>query len=67
MGRTPDRGPRWSPRWAGLAGYTLTAGIAALAAFLAAGAFIMPDHEPLHPWAGLVQRALILGPLFPCA
>lgn len=53
-------------RWSGLATYTLVAGITALAGFVAAGVLVMPDDAPLHDWAGLVQRALILLVLFPC-
>jgi hypothetical membrane protein len=54
------------PRWSTLAGYTLAAGTTAFAAFIAAGTLVMPDDAPLHPWAGLVQRALIVVVLFPC-
>ena len=54
------------PRWANIAGYTLAAGITALAGFLAVGVLVMPDDAPLHPWAGLAQRALIILVLFPC-
>ena len=53
-------------RWSGLATYTLVAGITALVGFVAAGVLVMPDDAPLHDWAGLVQRALILLVLFPC-
>jgi len=49
-----------------LATYTLTAGIVAVAGFLAGGALFMPDDAPLHDWAGLYQRALVLAVLFPC-
>ncbi len=53
-------------QWSGVATYTLVAGIAALVGFVAAGIFAMPDDAPLHPWVGLVQRALILLVVFPC-
>ncbi len=54
------------PRWRSLAAYTLVAGVVALAGFVAMGALVMPDEAPLHDWAGLAQRALILVVLFPC-
>ena len=54
------------PRWRSLATYTLTAGIFAVAGFLAGGALFMPDDAPLHDWFGLYQRALVLAVLFPC-
>jgi hypothetical membrane protein len=54
------------PRWRSLATYTLTAGAVALAGFVVLGALVMPDDAPLHDWAGLAQRALIIIVLFPC-
>jgi hypothetical membrane protein len=54
------------PSWQGLAPYTLGAGVVALAGFVAGGALVMPDNAPLHDWAGLYQRALVLAVLFPC-
>ncbi len=54
------------PRWQGLATYTLASGLVALAGFVAMGALVIPDDAPLHDWAGLAQRALILLVLFPC-
>ena len=53
-------------RWRSLAGYVLAAGIAAGAGFVLMGAFVMPDGAPLHDWAGLMQRAILLVVLFPC-
>ena len=53
-------------RWQSIAGYTRGAGIVALAGFFTLGALVMPDDAPLHDWAGLAQRALILVVLFPC-
>lgn len=53
-------------RWRDLARYTLVAGVVVTAAFFATGALVMPDDAPLHDWAGLVQRALIILVLFPC-
>jgi len=54
------------PRWRSLATYTLTAGAVALAGFVVLGVLVMPDDAPLHDWAGLAQRALIIIVLFPC-
>lgn len=54
------------PRWRGLATYTLGAGIVAQAGFVVMGVLVMPDDAPLHDWAGLGQRLLILVVLFPC-
>jgi hypothetical membrane protein len=54
------------PRWQGIATYTLAIGIVALAGFVAGGALFMPDDAPLHDWAGLYQRVLVLAVLFPC-
>jgi hypothetical membrane protein len=54
------------PRWHGLAGYTLGAGIIALASFVALGIFVMPDGAPMHEYAGLAQRGMVLLILFPC-
>lgn len=53
-------------RWSGVATYTIAAGIIALAGFVAGGVFVVPDDAPLHQWAGLIQRALILLMIFPC-
>lgn len=54
------------PRWRGIATYTLVAGCLAVAGFAVMGALVMPDDAPLHDWAGLMQRALILAIIFPC-
>lgn len=54
------------PKWRRLATYVLVAGGLALAGFVAMGALVMPDEAPLHDWAGLGQRILILVVLFPC-
>lgn len=53
-------------RWRGLARYVGAAGAVALVGFVAMGALVMPDDAPLHDWAGLGQRALILVVVFPC-
>lgn len=54
------------PRWRSLATYTLAAGVVALAGVVVNGALVIPESAPLHDWAGLVQRVLILAVLFPC-
>lgn len=54
------------PRCRGIASYTLVAGWMAVAGFAVMGALVMPDDAPLHDWAGLMQRALILVLVFPC-
>jgi hypothetical membrane protein len=56
---------RRDPRWQGVAAYTLVAGLTALAGFVVAAAAVMPDDAPLHDYAGLYQRVLILTVLFP--
>jgi len=38
----------------------------ALVGFVANGALVIPESAPLHDWAGLSQRILILAVLFPC-
>jgi hypothetical protein len=53
------------PRWRGIAMYVRAAGVLAVASFVFMGAFVMPDDAPLHDWAGLAQRAVILVVLFP--
>jgi hypothetical membrane protein len=54
------------PRWSGLAGYAATAGAVAIIGFFAMGALVMPDDAPLHDYAGLGQRILVLLVIFPC-
>ena len=36
------------------------------AGFVAMGALAIPDTAPLHPYAGLAQRVVIVGVTFPC-
>jgi hypothetical membrane protein len=52
--------------WSDVAAYTLACGVLALVAFVAMGALVMPDDAPLHEWAGLAQRLVILLVIFPC-
>jgi hypothetical membrane protein len=55
-----------APRWRDLWGYTLGCGVAAVGGFVVLGGLAVPDDAPLHDWAGLAQRILILAVLFPC-
>jgi hypothetical protein len=48
------------------ASYTLVAGMVALMGFAVGGALVAPDAAPLHGWAGLYQRLIILAVVFPC-
>ena len=57
---------RQDDRWRGLAGYAAGAGALALMGFVLLGAFVMPDDAPLHDWAGLGQRVIVVAILFPC-
>jgi len=53
------------PKWRGLAGYTLAAGVTAVVGFVAINVLVRPDAAPLHAWYGLAQRVLLLAVLFP--
>jgi hypothetical protein len=53
------------PAWSGLAGWTRAAGLACAVGFVVMGTLVIPDGAPLHDWAGLAQRLLVLGALFP--
>jgi hypothetical membrane protein len=57
---------RRDPGWRGLAAYPLTTGAVTLAGVLSFMALVLPDDAPLHAWAGLAQRVLIVAVLFPC-
>lgn len=57
---------RTDGRWSGLAGYAATAGGVAVIGFFVMGALVIPDDAPLHEYAGLGQRLLILLVVFPC-
>jgi hypothetical protein len=48
-----------------LARWTLAAGIACLAGFVVMSTLAIPDEAPLHDWAGLGQRVIVLLALFP--
>jgi hypothetical membrane protein len=53
-------------RWSELQGYVMAAGGVATIGFFLMGALVMPDDAPLHDYAGLGQRLLILVVVFPC-
>lgn len=53
------------PRWRDLAGWVLAAGVLAALSFPLMGALVIPDDAPLHDWAGLAQRVIVLVFLFP--
>jgi hypothetical protein len=57
---------RHDPSWLGLAPYTLASGLVLLALAVVGAVFVRPDAAPLHDWAGLVQRIMIVVVLFPC-
>ena len=42
------------------------AGITGAALFMLMGAFVVPEEAPLHAWAGLAQRIVVLVVLFSC-
>jgi hypothetical membrane protein len=46
-------------RWHGLAPYTRWSGVLVLVLFLVLGFFAIEVSAPLHPWVGLIQRALV--------
>jgi hypothetical membrane protein len=53
------------PRWRNIAGWTLASGVLAALSFPLMGALVIPDDAPLHDWAGLAQRLIVLVLLFP--
>jgi hypothetical membrane protein len=57
---------RHDSSWRGLAPYTLGSGLVLLALALVGMVFVRPDAAPLHDWAGLHQRIMIVAVLFPC-
>jgi hypothetical membrane protein len=48
------------PRWRDLSGYVLATGLVMLALFVVVGGFAIGEGTPLHQWAGLLQRVLVL-------
>ncbi len=53
------------PEWRRLSRYALASGIVAMAGFMVMGALVMADDAPLHDYAGLGQRLMVLV-LFAC-
>jgi hypothetical membrane protein len=53
------------PRWRNIAGWVLAAGVLVALSLPLMGALVIPDDAPLHDWAGLAQRLIVLGLLFP--
>ncbi len=52
--------------WRGLAAYAATCGVLAFIGFVVLGRFAIPDGTPLHDYAGLAQRTVLLLVTFPC-
>jgi hypothetical protein len=61
-----SRRMRHDPSWRGLAPYTLGSGLVLLALAVVGRVFVQPDAAPLHDWAGLYQRIMVVAVLFPC-
>ena len=56
---------RQDDRFRGLVTYVAASGALALVGFVFMGALVVPDDAPLHDWAGLGQRLMVLAVLFP--
>ena len=54
------------PQFRTLATYTLICGTLAFLGFILLGRFAIPDEAPLHDYAGLAQRVVLLLITFPC-
>ena len=57
---------RVDPRWRGPASYALASGLVAVAGFVVLGRFAVLDGAPLHAYASLAQRLLLVLVTFPC-
>ena len=53
------------PAMRSLARWLLAAGALSALSFPVMGILVIPDDAPLHQWAGLAQRFIVLGLLFP--
>ncbi len=53
------------PRWRAISGWILATGVMAALSFPLMGVLVLPDGAPLHDWAGLAQRLIVLVLLFP--
>jgi Protein of unknown function (DUF998) len=56
---------RQDPYWRGVARYALITSVTLAVLFVVMGALAIPSSAPLHPWAGLLQRAVLVV-WFPC-
>ena len=54
------------PRMRGVATYTAVCGVLALVGVVVFVRLVLPDSAPLHDYAGLVQRMILLLVTFPC-
>jgi Protein of unknown function (DUF998) len=61
-----SRRMRHDPSWRRLAGYTLGSGLVLFALAVVGTVSVRPDTAPLHDWAGLYQRIMVVALLFPC-
>lgn len=52
--------------WRQLSAYTLVCGVVMLLMAVGMNLLVIPDSAPLHDWAGLAQRIVVLVVLFPC-
>jgi hypothetical protein len=48
------------PRWRAVAGFTAGSGLVMLVLFVALGLYAVPENAPLHQWAGLGQRLIVI-------
>ena len=48
------------PQWRSLSSYVLASGLVMLILFIIVGGFAIGEGTPLHRWAGLLQRILVL-------
>jgi hypothetical protein len=54
------------PRWRDLAAYVRVTGILSAIVVAVIITLVIPDGGPLHDWAGVIQRVLLLAVFFPC-
>lgn len=52
-------------RWRNISSWVLAAGVLAAISFPLMGILVLPDDAPLHDWAGIAQRAVVVALLFP--
>jgi hypothetical membrane protein len=57
---------RLDDRWRSLAAYSAAAGWVALIGGILMRLYMIPADAPLHDWAGLGQRVLVVAIVFPC-